>query len=271
VGVTVTTEAVRQTAAAADYMTTAATELGAGVAAADQIAKLRSGGALAGIDRETHGIMTEPAPTGVGAYYRLAYWCAIGGRLALAGGAQAQAESLGAQAQQAYEQATALAARGWQPAALLGVGGGLYGAGWATTRATWSLTGSAAPAGDALRRANQNAVNTFLVRTGVGVAVTGVALVGGGVLVARRGQRGVPRRNGQRKLTKKQRNRRYKGIALMALGAAALSPLDEGIVSALTLGAGVPLIPVQGPATALGGVALLGIGGYLAATPKQAE
>jgi hypothetical protein len=265
-----------------DYATTPLTEsYGAlALAARGEVGKLQRGTPATAIGMETHGVMlTAPVePTGAAAGYRSAYWLAFAGRRALARGAVDVAQRLGARAVQRLGEADRSAAAGWA-ASVTGFGrGGLAGFGGGSLADVRLLRNAGLDdVADTLAAVNAPAARAYMTRMLLvgGAIVGGAALVAGGVTVAakrRKGRSGAVRRNGRprkSKLTPAQRAKQLRGIALLASGGLLMSPADEGLVTALTAGLGLPIVPVQGGATLAGGAILAGAGIYTLATVRR--
>jgi hypothetical protein len=279
-----------------DYLTTAQTDTFAAlaIAAKAEIDALRAGRPAVSIGNATHGVMLSPPTyaTGTAAFYRIAYWLAFGGRLALGAGDRAGASRLGDMATRAFDQGSARVAQGWA-ASIAGIGrGGLAGAGWSTltarralrragqndTAATLSAVNVAAISAFYSRAIVVGAVATAVVATGAATAygvhrrrkrrgpqrVKGTGKAG----TPRKNGRG-PRRSGKARLTADQKARRIRGVGMILAGAVLASPLDETIVAAATAGLGIPFVPVQGAATLTGGAVLAASGLYLVTTARK--
>lgn len=257
-----------------DYATTARTDMLAGLALAAQAQAqaLAAGHALARFQDETHGVMAAvPAePNLAASYYRLGYWLAIGGRVALGRGDHAAAQVLGEAA------ATQIGRGNRSVAATLAdalpfVPRRLAPAGRATVAGLWLLGRTDLPEiRQIVRHVNAAAVRAFTTRLAIVATVGAVAVGSTAYLATRRGRgRGRVRTNGRRPLTQAQRARLLKGVGLLIAGAGLISPLDEAILAVLTAGLGIPITPLQGGATVVGGVVLMGAGAYLATTPRK--
>lgn len=259
--------------AAQDYLTTATsgTLASLAIAAQTQINALAAGRSLVSLAAETHGVMLDRPDkadeSGAAAYYRLAYWLAVAGRINLGKGDVEAAQALGEAAQVQIKRAGRKAPAAFASGLPLIPGrGGLAGAGRATIAGLWLLWRTGRPeVREIVANVNARAIRTVVIR--LSLVVGGTVVVAGlaGYGLSRRGRL---RRNGR--LSKAQRDRRRRGYAMLAAGLALMSPLDEGIIAALTAGLGIPVLPVQGGATLVGGAILSSVGAYTALTAKRA-
>lgn len=258
-----------------DWLTTASsgTLLSLQMAADEQIRQLEAGVPLANQVAETHGVLATPPfdkDTASAAYYRIAYWLAVAGRVSLHRQDPDGATALLRTALKQRRRAQSTSAAAWLQG-LPGLGGGLWRAGWATQASLWLL--GRTDHGDIegiLREVNAQARVALRTRAAVaGGSVLVLALLAGGTGYAwYKGE--VVRRNG-RTLTAAERARQMRGIALFVAGIGFMTPLDEALLAVLSAGLGVPLLPLQGGATFVGGAILGGFGAYMALTPRKKD
>jgi len=241
--------------------------------------------ALAGIPLDSfadtgHGDMLLRSTNGAAALYKVAYWQAVGARVLIGRGDRDGARKLVEHATSMLGDANKLAQQlvqahaSWLPLTAVTMGNiqpraRILRAGIPTVAAFWRLRSlGLSDEADALIAANKAAVTALQVRLGIGLGVATVGIAAVGYYRDRK----QPRPNPAKKaLTRAQRDRRLRGLVLMGAGGVLMSPADEAVVAALTMGLGVPLLPVQGTASLVGGALLAGTGAYLAATPRRAE